>query len=331
MAIYKINSSLPTTTKLELLNDMLIELNGKVSKAQFDKKELDQIFDDLPSATILRKYFREVSLGHTLTTYTGWTYVYSESGYSIWKYYPLGYVYNSNNELYLDNKVLENRGSANSETSNSFDKVFLYNGDSNSGYIDNTSEAGTENGTSFEINDSSDDYLYLGLSTTFGGVAFEFENRGSNYTLVPEYWNGTVWTDLDISAAVYVDDTSNFESDGRIYWDIPTNWATTSVNSQTKYWVRFSTSSEPTTTAKAFIITPANSVVDLLQLSSAEILNEDWAWCSYSNGVYVTLRNTGKSAYEGSYYISSSSSSINKQNYFIHNHEISMNYVNNSY
>ena len=42
MSIYKINSNLPLTTKIELLNQMLLELNGKVAAAKFDKNEIDQ-------------------------------------------------------------------------------------------------------------------------------------------------------------------------------------------------------------------------------------------------------------------------------------------------
>ena len=329
MAVYRVNDSLSTTKKVESLNSMILEINGKTSKGSFDKNEVTQIISDI---AIDRKFYRDQSLGHTLSTYTNWSCIHNEGGYSIWKISPTNYVYNSLNELYVDSKLLENRGNANSETSSSFDKVFLYNGDSASGWTDNTTEAGTENGTSFEIIDSSNDFLYIGLSTTFGGVSFEFEDRGSNYTLVYEYWNGTTWTDLDISGETFVDDTSNFESDGRIYWTIPSNWATTTVNSvTTKYWVRFSTTTEPTTTAKAFMIIPANSVIDILKLSSSEILNEDWAWCSYSTSIYATIRNTGQAAYEGNYYITSSSSSINKQNYFIHNHEFTSNYQDSTY
>lgn len=329
MSIYKINSALSTSQKLEILNDMIMELNGLIQSGKFDKKELDQIFEDLGSGTIVRKYFRDVSLGNSLTTYTGWTYVHSESGYSIWKYFLAGYVYNSLNQLYCDNKIYENRLSADSETSSAFDYVYLYNG---STYINNTTEAGTEEGTEFELMDATGEYLYVGLSTTFNGISFEFQTRGSNYTLSTEYYNGSTWTDLDISGTTFEDDTSNFESDGRIYWDtIPSNWATTSVNSQTKYWVRISTTTTPTTTAKAYQIIPGNSVISILKLSSSKILNEDWAWCSYNNGVYVTIRNAGQSAYEGDYYISSSSSEINKQNYFIHNHSFSSDYQSVSY
>jgi hypothetical protein len=328
MSVYKINESLATTSKISTLNDMVIEVDGEVSKGQFTKNEITQIIADMGMD---RKYLRDQSLGHTLTAYTGWTHLSAESGYSIWKYSPTNYTYNSLNELYLDGKLLENRLEADSESATAFDTVYLYNGDSGVSYINNTTEAGTENGVSFELMDSSNDYLYVGLSTTFSGISFEFEDKGSNYTLYAEFWNGSVWTDLDISATTYVDDTSNFESDGRIYFTIPGNWAATTVNSVSKYWVRLSTTTTPVTVAKAYLVVPANSVPNLLKLSSSEILNEEWAWCSYTTAIYVTIRNSGNSAYEGNYYITSSSTAVNKQNYFIHNHEFTSNYEDSSY
>ncbi len=99
----------------------------------------------------------------------------------------------------------------------------------------------------------------------------------------------------------------------------------------TKYWIRFSTSTVPTTVAKAYLVIPANSVISLLELSNEEILNEDWAWCTYSSTVYVTIRNNGNTAYEGDYYIKSSSSSVNKQNYFINNHHFTADFQDTSY
>lgn len=325
MSIYKINSSLPTTTKIELLNDMVIELNGKIAQGKFDKNELAAVYADLGSGYV-RKFLRDQSLGHTLATYTGWTHVHAESGYSIWKYAPTKYAYNTLNELYFDGALVENRGQANSEAALTFDKVFLYNGDSGTGYIDDTTEAGTEDGVAFELNDSIEDYLYVGQSTTFAGISFEFQDRGSGYTLEFEYWNGSAWVDLNRSGYTFVDDTSNFESDGRVYFDIPTNWAQTLINAQTKYWVRIKTTTAPTTSAMAYLVYPANSVISMLQLSSAEILNEEWAWCTYGTTVYVTIRNTGTSAYEGDYFVSTSSSAVNKQNFFISNHEYSASY-----
>jgi len=326
MSISKVNSNLPITVKINNLSDQILEIFGLVQRAMFSENDVSQLITDFG---LDRKYLRTQSLGHTLSTYTGWTHLHVESGYSIWEYSPLNYAYNSVNELYLDDVAFENRGLANSEAITTFDKVFL---DEGSVFTDVSTEAGTEDGVSFSLMNDTSDYLYVGLSTTFAGVSFEFDVRGSNNTLYVEYWNGSSWTDLDISANTFVDDTSNFESDGRIYWTIPTNWATRTVNSvASKYWVRISTTTTPVTTAKAFLIQPANSVISLLQMSSEEIFNEDWAWCSYGSSIYVTIRNAGVSAYEGNYYITSSSSSINKQNYFIHNHEFTADYEDSTY
>jgi len=325
MSVSRVNDNLPVTTKISTLSEQILEIFGLVQQAKFSENDVSQLTTDFG---LDRKYLRNQSLGHTLSTYTGWTHLHSESGYSLWKYSPTNYKYNSVNELYLDDVVLENRGEANSESDTTFTYVYL---DAGSLFINNTTEAGTEDGTSFSLMNDTSDYLYMGLSSTFAGISFEFDTRGSNYTLECEYYNGSVWTSLDISGATYTDDTSNFESDGRIYWTIPSNWAITTINSASAYWVRISTSTTPVTTATSYIITPANSVISLLKMSSEEILNEDWAWCSYGSSIYVTIRNAGQSAYEGNYYITSSSTSVNKQNYFIHNHEFLADYEDSTY
>jgi hypothetical protein len=328
MSIEKINNNLPTTTKIDLLNNMILELYGLVEQGKFDINEINAIYDSLGSG-YTRKYLRNQLLGHTLTTYSGWSHIHAESGYSIWKFSPTNYTYNALNQLYVDDKMLENRLLADSEAVITFDHVYLYTG---STYIDNTTEAGTESGTSFSLMSTTSQYLYAGVtSSTFAGITLEFATRGSNYNLYLEYYNGSVWTELDTSGTTYGDDTSNFESDGRIYWEIPSNWATVAVNGQVDYWIRISTITAPVTTATAYMVTPSNSVISLLRLSSEEILNEDWAWCTYGSAVYVTIRNAGASAYEGDYFISSSSTAINKQNYFISNHEFKADYQDSTF
>lgn len=330
MSIYKVNAGLSITQKIELLNNMLLELDGKIEKANFSKNELDQIFDDFPSPSIDRQFLRNQSLGHTIPTYTGWTHIQAETGYSIWKYTPTNYTYNILNQIYLDDKLLINNRTANSESATTFDYVYLYNGDSGSGYTNNTTEAGTEEGTEFELMDSTEDYLYVGLSTTFSGIKFEFQTAGLNYTLKVEYYDSG-WIELTANNDSLDDNTSSFESNGRITWNIPVGWETTSVNSQTKYWIRISTTTTPTEVVDAYYIIPGNSVISLLALSSDEILNEKWVFCSYGSSIYITLRNAGVSAYEGNVFITSSSSATNKQNFFVYNHEITGNYQNSTY
>lgn len=328
MDIRKIDSGLPLTAKIELLNDFIIQLQGLVQSGKFDVNELDQIFSDTSDTP--RKFIRNVALGHTLSDYTDWSHVHAESGYSIWKLAPDSFTNSSLNQLYFDNKILENRGSASSESLSLFDSVFLYNG-ATTLFADNSTEAGTEGGTSFNLMDDTNDYLYLGGASVFSGATFEFDTRGANYTLVVQYWNGATWSTLDSNTNDLDDDTNNFLGDARISWSLPGDWATTSVNGQTKYWVRISTTTTPTTVAKPFLVVPTDSVIALLELSSDEFFKEQFAWCSYNGYIYVTIRNTGVTAYEGDAFISSSSTVTNLKNFFIYNHEFKLDYQNTTY
>jgi len=332
MSIERINESNTIANKIKLLNNMILELNGKIGQAKFDKNELDNLYDQLDESgfNLDRKYLRNVSLGNTLPTYTDWSHVYSETGYSIWKIQPSNYTYNSLNELYFDNIILENRGEATSETATSFDEVFLYNSESGEGYTDNTTEAGTAEGTQFEVNDDTSDYLYVGSSSVFDGIKFRFHTPGGNYTLKVEYYDSG-WIELTANDDDLEDDTNSFLSNGNITWTPPAGWESYTVNSEDLYWIRISTTTTPTSTAYAYQIVPTDSAVTLLALSNTQIQNEDWAWCSYDGYIYVTIRNAGKAAYEGNYFITSSSSSTNLQNYFIYNHEFKLDYEDSTY
>jgi hypothetical protein len=330
--ISKINSGLPTTTKIENLNDQILEVNGRVSSAEFDVYELDQIFAD---TSIPRKFLRGQGIGNLTTTYTSWGHIKAESGYSIWKFTPTGYAYNDANKLYFDEKVLINKGQASSETATGFDYVYLYNAEAPSGqsaYTDNTTEAGTELGTQFSLMDTTSDYLYVGLSTKFYGLALELYQRGSYYNLKVEYFNGS-WTELTSGVNGLNDRTNNFQGNGTITWVSTTvsSWATCSVNSQTKYWIRISSTQTPVTVAKAYWVVPNSSVVGMLALSSAEVLGEEWAFCTFGTSIYVTLRNIGNAAYEGNSFLTSTSTDTNKKNFFVFNHQITGDFQNVAY
>jgi hypothetical protein len=320
MSIYKINQNLPLNQKIQLLNNMIVELNGKMEQAKFDKNELDSLYDQSGFSGI-RMFNRDVYLGNTLGTYTNWAHVKAESGYSIWKYPVTDYTYDTKNALYMDDSVLNLRGQAGAETATIFDTVFVYTGS----YTDVTTEAGSDNGTAFTILEDTTDFVYLGANTTFNGVAFEFETRASGVTLKAEYWNGSAWTTFTPT-----DNTNSMQSDGYLNWGILTGWTPNTVNSVSRYWVRLSTTVVPVTPPTVFLAIPYNSVPALLSMSSAQIFAEEWAWCYYNGYVYVTLRNTGNTSYEGDYFINSSSSNTNKQNYFIYNHEFKTDHRNSN-
>jgi hypothetical protein len=329
MSIQKVNGNLPVSSKIELINEMVMELNGKIAQANFNKNELDQLYSEFGS-NYIRKFLRNQSIGNTESTYTGWEHVYAESGYSIWKYTPTDYDYDELNELYFNDALLVNKGEAASEVATNFNKVFLYDG---STYTDNTTEAGTETGTKFNLMEDTSSYLYIGDTNKFYGSKFEFYDIGSNYALKVEYYNGSSWVELNDSGFEFTDNTNDFSGDGSIMWGnaVDADWSTLEVNGSTLYWIRISTLEMPAVVASAYYIIPTTSVIGLLALSSQQILNESWAWCSYNDSVYVTIRNAGNVAYEGSYFIKSASTDDNKKNFFIYNNRISANYAQTGY
>lgn len=334
MTISRINNNLQSSEKIRQLNEMILELNGMIQQAKFDKHEISAIYAD---GITDRKYLRDVELGHTLGTYSGWTHYRAEVGYSIWKFSPTNYAYDENNQLYLDNMIIENKGSASAESSQAFDYVLLYDSDlsGDGGYLNHTPEASSEQGTSFATLEESGDYLYLGMSSAkFSGIKFEWQTRGSNLNLVIEYYNGASgdgWQPLSANLNDLEDDTSNFESDGAITWNAPGDWETYAVANTTCYWIRISTSTTPVSVADAYLIIPNNSVVGLLALSSNEIIDETWKWCTYGSSIYVTLRNAGASAHEGDYYITSVSTEAYKQNFFCFNHVLKLDHKDSTY
>lgn len=338
MSIYKVNTALPPSTKIEQVNDMVFELDGKFKKAQVNLNEIDALYS---GTGLSRKFKRETELGHSITgsgVWSDWTHWNAESGYSIWSYEVDTFKDNTANTLYLDDIALTYMGEASSaSTTNAFDKVYIYN---NGVYTDRTTEASTETGTPFSLLWTISDYIYLGDDAKSNKIQFIFNAVSANYTVITEYWNGIAWTTLSSNSDSLTDTTSDLISDGRITFDTPDDWAITTVNSISKYWTRMSTTTVPSTGSAlgttAYQITKADTVSGLLQLSNSEILNEDWKWCyhettSGTGSAYVTIRNDGATAYEGSYYIKSSSNDANKQNYWVYNHTYSMDYVDSAY
>ena len=331
--IYKVNRNLPIADKIKLINDMVLNNEGEIANAKFDENEITNLYTQ---TAMDRKYLRNVALGNTLTDYTDWTHYIAENGYSIWKLTPDNYAYNAVNNLYVDGAELTNKGEANS-LSSTFDvaKIFLTT------YTDNTTEAGTEGGTAFSLMTAlttawatPENELYIGLDTTFSGAKFEFSTRGANYTLRIGYYSsesGVGWKELEANADGLVDGTSAFTSDGLISWTIPDDWTTNAIDGDTKYWIRIDTSTTPSVTATCNYLIPGTSVQGLLALSATEIRKADWKWCSYSDDIYVTIRNIGTDAYEGNYFITSASTAANLQNYFVYNHDFTIDHEDSTY
>jgi len=123
----------------------------------------------------------------------------------------------------------------------SLENIFFYDG---SAFTDRTAVLKSWGGTAYSLIGDNNDYFYFGNTTTFSELYFNINTAGAGYNLVWEYWDGSSWAALTVS-----DGTNNFSKSGWVFWTSPANWATNSVNGVTRYWIRVSTTTNPTTTA----------------------------------------------------------------------------------
>jgi len=327
MTIEKVNAKLPTSDKIIDINDQIIEVNGLAQQGKFDVNELTALYAD---SGLTRKFTRNNSLGASTgaNAWYNWAHLTDESGYSIWKFDSnISYAVNTNNSMYMDDKVFSYKGTAQAESITAFDSVLLYDG---SDFTDNTTEAASEGGTAFTLLTATTDYIYIGHNATFTGIRFKFGTKGANNTLKVEYSNSSGgYTQLTTNENTLSDGTSNHRRDGAItFASAPSDWDLATVNLLSKYWIRISTTTTPVTDATASAVLPYNSVPTLLALSSQDVKDEKWAFCDYDIGggsgsrLYATFKNTGDPSYEGNNHVTSSSTNPVKQNFFRFNHTL---------
>ncbi|MBU1782958.1 hypothetical protein KKD87_06325, partial [bacterium] len=124
------------------------------------------------------------------------------------------------------------------------DSVYWYNGS----YTDETSDA-----ANITINDvtlgspTTEHALYVGNVAKFDRIHFKISTPGTVGDVTWEYYNGSSWTSLSVTDGTESTGKS-FAKSGVIAFTKPANWAATSVNSITKYWIRARTSANYTIT-----------------------------------------------------------------------------------
>jgi len=168
-------------------------------------------------------------------------------------------------------------------------------------YTDLTAKAAEYGGSAFTTLADTDDVLYFGHSAHKPTqVYFDFSVVGAGYTLVWEYWNGTAWTTLTVT-----DETSGFTQDGWVYWSSPTDWATTTVDGVTAYWVRVRTTTAPTTVATATMATRGSFSGRFLQFNASDYtkMKVDYRGSIYTAGkVFLGNAQEGEIT-QSSYYL----------------------------
>jgi len=162
-----------------------------------------------------------------------------------------------------------------------FEKIFTYDGSS---FTDVTLEAQSPAGTAFSILGGTTHYLYLGHDSKFDMAVFDIDTAGSIGAVTWQYYNGSAWTTFVPASARYATDPDDnegaqyaFDKNGAEIFplNLLSNWATTAINSATKYWVRASVASVTTApTIKRIqarpyaIYTTSKQVFELLQLKN---------------------------------------------------------------
>ena len=129
----------------------------------------------------------------------------------------------------------------NLKSDNQVEKAFSYNGNTTV-FTDETTDINSET-----VNDvalppiqitSINDSIYFGAATKIEGlIVLNVGTAGvhSGVTLQWQYWNGSIWTVLTVT-----DNTSFFTVAGTntITFTAPADWATTTVNAYSAYWIR---------------------------------------------------------------------------------------------
>jgi len=101
-------------------------------------------------------------------------------------------------------------------------------------------DVGAADVTLLPATEAVNDAFYFGGASKFAGIKITLSTAGVGDTVVFEYYNGRTWVNL-ATAHNLQDDSTGFTAGTSTYfitWDVPTDWATVAVNSQTNYYVR---------------------------------------------------------------------------------------------
>tara|TARA_R110000822_G_scaffold120633_1_gene254112 strand:- start:6884 stop:9526 length:2643 start_codon:yes stop_codon:yes gene_type:complete len=79
--------------------------------------------------------------------------------------------------------------------------------------------------------EAAGDYTAFGSDQKFGRMRFDFNTTGVGGTVIWEYWNGSAWSSLTVTA----DESNGFTTGGNnrdIDWNVPADWAAVSLHDE---------------------------------------------------------------------------------------------------
>ena len=127
--------------------------------------------------------------------------------------------------------------SLNTSTKTTFDSFFVWDG---SVFTDETTDAGSTTTNDVTLSGTLNSIYYFGLDNRFTGIKLLMQTNGTNGVLDYEYSTGSGnWSALTLATVRQGSKNLTGASGAHIVtFDIPTDWATDTVNSATRYWVR---------------------------------------------------------------------------------------------
>jgi hypothetical protein len=130
--------------------------------------------------------------------------------------------------------------------SKAFDKVFCFDQSATNQFSDKTTEASDSTAadvfhpTSAGLVKDLNDALYLGMDSKFNLVSLILSTAGITGEVVWQYWNGSAWNSFTPDSGAY---HLNSSPKSVVLWQdldsAPADWQQNSVNSVTKFWIRF--------------------------------------------------------------------------------------------
>lgn len=140
------------------------------------------------------------------------------------------------------------------EKQQAFDSVFF---DASGSFTDESTDSADVGTADVTIVGASGNIIYLGSSSKFCGFWFDASTNPAGGTRTWTYWNGSTWTAMP--TMTYITGNANLTADTAAHWDdtAMTGWATTTVNSASKYWIRGTVGTAYTTAGVASVITGA--------------------------------------------------------------------------
>ena len=174
--------------------------------------------------------------------------------------------------------------------------LVLYH-DDNGSFIDYTLEARDFLRDEFTVDfTNGEDHIYLGLYKPFNMVFLELKTGLlADSNLTAEYYDGATWQSLNI-----IDDSKGMQRDGFISWFKPLDWAETSINIDSKYYIRFNMNTDtPEIQGFNVVFADDNDLRQEVRCIDDYLQGNDSSFIAYHvsarNDIIQTMRNGGNS------------------------------------